>query len=308
MTAAAVQARARRATTSSTTTRPPTWSSSPPTGGSTSRAARSARYLVRHWERVSLVDGESLVYWLRKLVFRGAWLDHRVKEGLLEVAWDERDRRVRLPRPARRPRAARARARAVLARAPVPALSARRSGDPGLDAQVRDGSAMRPYARRTEPRHWLQREQPLAALATRGRHADRGRSIRGLRHAAPILHGTMTASASGRVDLDAPCEPIATHGTTPLARLGSRAERRRASKRRLVARASSATASPRADLAEPSASVLGIARGSRSGGAGRSTGSSSARRESYELRATPLRTGCAQRAAGSADDARGRAP
>src|SRR5438128_3868624 len=47
------------------------------------------RYLVRHWERVSLVGGESLVYWLRKLIFRGAWLDHRVKEGLLEVAWDE---------------------------------------------------------------------------------------------------------------------------------------------------------------------------------------------------------------------------
>jgi hypothetical protein len=47
------------------------------------------RYLVRHWERLSLVGGESLVYWLRKLVFRGAWLDHRVKEGLLEVAWDE---------------------------------------------------------------------------------------------------------------------------------------------------------------------------------------------------------------------------
>jgi hypothetical protein len=47
------------------------------------------RYLVRHWDRVSLVEGESLVYWLRKLVFRGAWLDHRVKEGLLEVAWDE---------------------------------------------------------------------------------------------------------------------------------------------------------------------------------------------------------------------------
>ena len=46
-------------------------------------------YLVRHWERVGLLEGESLVYWLRKLVFRGAWLDHRVKEGLLEVAWDE---------------------------------------------------------------------------------------------------------------------------------------------------------------------------------------------------------------------------
>ena len=47
------------------------------------------RYIVRHWEIVSLVDGESLVYWLRKLVFRGAWLDHRVKDGLLEVAWED---------------------------------------------------------------------------------------------------------------------------------------------------------------------------------------------------------------------------
>jgi hypothetical protein len=46
-------------------------------------------YLVRNWERVSLVGDESLVYWLRKLIFRGAWLDHRVKEGLLEVAWDD---------------------------------------------------------------------------------------------------------------------------------------------------------------------------------------------------------------------------
>jgi hypothetical protein len=46
-------------------------------------------YVARHWERVALVEGESLVYWLRKLVFRGAWLDHRVKEGLLEVTWDE---------------------------------------------------------------------------------------------------------------------------------------------------------------------------------------------------------------------------
>ncbi|MBA3364998.1 MAG: hypothetical protein H0U03_04320 [Actinobacteria bacterium] len=47
------------------------------------------RYLMRHWERISLIGQESLVYWLRKLVFRGAWLDHRVKEGLLEVAWDD---------------------------------------------------------------------------------------------------------------------------------------------------------------------------------------------------------------------------
>ena len=37
----------------------------------------------------SLVGDESLVYWLRKLVFRSAWLDHRVKGGLLEVGWDD---------------------------------------------------------------------------------------------------------------------------------------------------------------------------------------------------------------------------
>jgi hypothetical protein len=47
------------------------------------------RYLVRHWEQVSLLNGESLVYWLRKLVFRGAWLDQHVKEGLLDVDWDD---------------------------------------------------------------------------------------------------------------------------------------------------------------------------------------------------------------------------
>ncbi len=46
-------------------------------------------YLVEHWDSLALMRGESLVYWLKKLVFRGAWLDHRVKEGLLEVDWDE---------------------------------------------------------------------------------------------------------------------------------------------------------------------------------------------------------------------------
>jgi hypothetical protein len=32
----------------------------------------------------------SLVHWLRRLVFRGAWLDQRVHEGELSVAFDER--------------------------------------------------------------------------------------------------------------------------------------------------------------------------------------------------------------------------
>ncbi|MDQ3992949.1 MAG: hypothetical protein M3229_04745 [Actinomycetota bacterium] len=51
--------------------------------------SRLGSYVTRNWDRVALLDGESLVYWLRKLVFRGAWLDHRVKEGLLDVMWDE---------------------------------------------------------------------------------------------------------------------------------------------------------------------------------------------------------------------------
>ena len=70
------------------------------------------RYLVRHWERISLVGGESLVYWLRKLIFRGAWLDHRVKEGLLEVVWDEENSEFAY----RDPRGG----RALLELAPVP--------------------------------------------------------------------------------------------------------------------------------------------------------------------------------------------
>jgi len=32
---------------------------------------------------------QSLVHWLRRLVFRGAWLDQRVREGELDVAFDD---------------------------------------------------------------------------------------------------------------------------------------------------------------------------------------------------------------------------
>jgi hypothetical protein len=34
--------------------------------------------------------GADPVYWLRKAVFRGAWLDHRVKHGLVEMQFDDR--------------------------------------------------------------------------------------------------------------------------------------------------------------------------------------------------------------------------
>ena len=34
----------------------------------------------------------SLVHWLRRLVFRGAWLDQRVMEGELQIVFDDRTR------------------------------------------------------------------------------------------------------------------------------------------------------------------------------------------------------------------------
>ncbi|MGZ4431532.1 MAG: hypothetical protein ACXVYV_07780 [Gaiellales bacterium] len=46
-------------------------------------------YLATQLVELQQLHPESLVYWLRKLVFRGAWLDHRVKAGLLDVAFDE---------------------------------------------------------------------------------------------------------------------------------------------------------------------------------------------------------------------------
>ena len=47
------------------------------------------RYLVSRAGELEQLHGETLVYWLRKLVFRGAWLDHRVKADLLDVSFDE---------------------------------------------------------------------------------------------------------------------------------------------------------------------------------------------------------------------------
>jgi hypothetical protein len=41
------------------------------------------------WTDLQGPSERSLVHWLRRLVFRGAWLDQRVKEGELEVVFDE---------------------------------------------------------------------------------------------------------------------------------------------------------------------------------------------------------------------------
>jgi hypothetical protein len=41
-----------------------------------------------HWEELVGPANRSLVHWIRRLVFRGAWLDQRVKEGELDVVFD----------------------------------------------------------------------------------------------------------------------------------------------------------------------------------------------------------------------------
>jgi hypothetical protein len=41
------------------------------------------------WGDLNGPSERSLVHWIRRLVFRGAWLDQRVLEGELEVVFDE---------------------------------------------------------------------------------------------------------------------------------------------------------------------------------------------------------------------------
>jgi len=45
-------------------------------------------HINTHWTELVGPANRSLVHWIRRLVFRGAWLDQRVKEGELDVAFD----------------------------------------------------------------------------------------------------------------------------------------------------------------------------------------------------------------------------
>ncbi len=48
-------------------------------------------HVVECWSELHGQSDRSLVHWLRRLVFRGAWLDQRVMEGELEVFFDQSD-------------------------------------------------------------------------------------------------------------------------------------------------------------------------------------------------------------------------
>jgi len=46
-------------------------------------------HVVANWTDLVERADHGLVHWIRRLVFRGAWLDQRVKEGELDVRFDE---------------------------------------------------------------------------------------------------------------------------------------------------------------------------------------------------------------------------
>jgi hypothetical protein len=52
-------------------------------------ASALGEHVVARWTELAGNSERSLVHWLRRLVFRGAWLDQRVKEGELEIVFDD---------------------------------------------------------------------------------------------------------------------------------------------------------------------------------------------------------------------------
>jgi len=46
-------------------------------------------HINENWEDLVGPANRSLVHWIRRLVFRGAWLDQRVKEGELDIVFDQ---------------------------------------------------------------------------------------------------------------------------------------------------------------------------------------------------------------------------
>jgi hypothetical protein len=52
-------------------------------------ASALGEHVNETWTELVGPSNRSLVHWIRRLVFRGAWLDQRVKEGELDVVFDE---------------------------------------------------------------------------------------------------------------------------------------------------------------------------------------------------------------------------
>src|SRR5215204_3096454 len=59
-------------------------------GEVTAAASALGEHVCDCWPELVGPAERSLVHWLRRLIFRSAWLDQRVKEGELDVRYDER--------------------------------------------------------------------------------------------------------------------------------------------------------------------------------------------------------------------------
>ncbi len=58
-------------------------------------------HINEYWGDLHGPSERSLVHWIRRLVFRGAWLDQRVMERELEVVFDEHNARFGYVQPDR---------------------------------------------------------------------------------------------------------------------------------------------------------------------------------------------------------------
>lgn len=63
--------------------------------------SRLGEHINECWTELSGPAERSIVHWMRRLVFRGAWMDQRVKEGELDILFDEATQRFSYVQPAR---------------------------------------------------------------------------------------------------------------------------------------------------------------------------------------------------------------
>ena len=186
--------------------------------------SRLGRYLVRNWERVALVGGESLVYWLRKLVFRGAWLDHQVKRGALEIVWDDVEAEFAYQHPGGGRPLLELAPGAVVARAAVPRVK------PWGDASRAEPAAL---PRSLPPARRPAGASPAAAAGDGASHAalrDGGRRVpRGAARGRPLR--VVPAAARARRAHLARARRLAHAGPGAAARADARRDRLRHDRR-----------------------------------------------------------------------------
>jgi len=70
-------------------------------GEVTDPSSELGEHINARWGELASSSERSFVHWLRRLVFRGAWLDQRVKEGELEVVFEESTLNFGYAQPAR---------------------------------------------------------------------------------------------------------------------------------------------------------------------------------------------------------------